>query len=259
MSLFDRKSGKLLPSIVEPVSYPRFFPTGGRFVARASPYQQEAVYDTQHQQPLAVFEEPGAAAQDGGVEVAGNGRSILIHRTFPGFSGYRLFRQTGWDCPESVAGALAFPQTLLTIILLVGTAVSLLNDARLQAIHAPYRPPGEVVFPLFAVCMLLSCHFAVEACMGHLIRTPAPLLVIACIGMARGSQAWRWIAVLILCGVVAWCGSRAVVLWSVREDFYPLFDRVYAFPHAVGLALAIVTKLVLAATAILLSRSSRIA
>src|SRR5258706_72476 len=146
VSLFDRASGRFLQTkLAARLAQPVFFPGSGKYLddSLGPGSLQIPIYDTQHAQPLALLDvAPGPRFSDDGIVVSPDGRSILIRKRNASGDTYHLYRPTGWDCPESRFGLLAFPHVWLLIVLLTGVTLSLLRDARQSAAHLP-SPPAQ--------------------------------------------------------------------------------------------------------------------
>ncbi len=242
LDLFDRKSSRVIFTFapgVEPLSY---FPTSDRVLAISSQSEAVELWDFRHDSPLAILLPESeiiwaCPSPDGQTIVASLGNRSTS--AVPVTEGYRIFHKTGWDCPESPIGMFAFSHFWLLLVLLIGSTVSLLADARRQAAASGvYQPHPILLVGLCAVGLVLSFHFIVEACLNEWIRTPALLLLVASIGLAGGSRIWRLITLILLCGVLAWCCFYFAKVQSMAfENSYWIFDRVRQIPQQFRLAI----------------------
>jgi hypothetical protein len=205
-----------------------------------------AVFGPPHAQPLAVLPGTAPLVSQSVAQVSPDGRTILT-RTNPGpaalpiaTSVLTVYRPTGWDCPESGFGAMAFPQTWLTGALVALLAFSLTADARRARRQHARRPVSSwLIGGLLLITIPLTTHALLAALLGHWIHTPAPALLLLAVVLATHARAWRGVAIVALCGLIpllAWYGyglRRAGLASSV--SFRPL-DRFYDVPVRLPLA-----------------------
>jgi hypothetical protein len=189
------------------------------------------VYDTTHAQPLAYLDPLPTVRYTDVLTVAPDGRAILVRGKLGTGNGYVLFRPTGRDCPESPLGVLAFPHTWLLALGLTAATLSLRRDARRRAAHGTEILTPFLVLPLLIVAVVLTLHFAIEACLGHIVQTPAPLLLLGAVGLATGSRLWRLLALALLIATVAWCARGLMRFPATPVNTYGLFDRTYDLPQ----------------------------
>jgi hypothetical protein len=218
------------------------------------PKRHYDMFDITHRQPIARLELP-AGSGNCNFSMSPDGRSLLV--TESGRDTSLLLHPTGLDCPESPLGVLAFPQTWLLILSLCGAALSLLADAGRARCTGTPMPPRLLVSVLFAVALILTLRFTIEACRGELLYSPAPVLLVCAIGLATGSRLWRFGTLVGLSAALPvylhyfWqirrAGLGAVVGWS-------LFDRTYDLPQAVLFAVLLVGVGGVVAAIVLLAR-----
>lgn len=164
-----------------------------------------------------------------------------------------LYRPTGRDCPESILGLLAFPQTWLLSLLFLAVVISLKKDAG-RAVH--FIPHLSTFFLLFAFPRTLQ--FLLTAATGHFLATPAPLLLLAAIGLATQSRFWRFTALVILSlqlPINLYCLHHLHKAGLANSFLLPILDRTWSIPtRPLYYALAAITLLVPLALTRLASR-----
>jgi WD40 repeat protein len=213
----------------------RFFPRSHRLLAGNEIRPALAIIDATHDQPLAVLS--SAAPQFGIVpapEISQDGETIVTAGDELGKT-LALYRQTGWDCSESHLGALVFPQTWLTVVLFAALCTSLARDARRARPASVNRPPSSVVTTgLLLIAVVVTLYFVLTAALGRWTLTPAPLLLVAAMGLFTHSRAWRAITLWLMAGMLpvslllAYRVYRSGV-WSA--SVWPVLDRYYSIPH----------------------------
>src|SRR6185437_2937937 len=192
--LVDRLTGRVIRSLSNRMSPPRFFSDSKKFVvtSQIGSRFQTSIYDLRHNQPLAILDdEPATGFIPDAIDVAPDDNTILKRVCTPARNGYLLFHRTGWDCPESALGMLAFPHVWLLAVLIMLASISLMNDARVAApLESPHLP-GLIMAGLWLASAVLTIDFVLEACRGNWLRSPAPLLLVMTIGLAGRSKFWR--------------------------------------------------------------------
>jgi hypothetical protein len=226
---------------------PVFFPQSHRLVAIDGDTPRLAVIDPAHSQPIALL--PGEYHSPPLAVISPDGQTIVA----------ATGQRDGLDCPESYLGALAFPQTWLTCAFFIALNFSLLHDARRVRPASVVRPPSRLVsLLLIAITLPLTIHALLAACLGRLTLTPAPLLLLAAIGLATHSRAWRLITLLLLAINLPLC---LYVLRRIHQTGlssstrYPLLDRFHEIPNILPFtALAAATLLIIIALPVLARR-----
>jgi hypothetical protein len=199
-----------------------------------------AIFSPPHAQPLAVL--PGTGPFPGAslAQIAPDGQTIVT-RTNPGPAGLPIptsvvavYRPTGWDCPESQWGVLAFPQTWLTAALLAALTLSLTADARRARGERVGRGVSRwLVGGLILLTIPLTAHALVAALLGQWVPTPAPLYWALGIFLATRARVWRGAAIVGFCGLIpllAWCAYALRKVGLSASVTYPLLDRHYDVP-----------------------------
>jgi hypothetical protein len=196
-----------------------------------------AIIDPSHSQPLAVLPRPGNEHFELDPVISPDGQTIATAADSK-YMQVAIYRRTGADCPESSLGALAFPQTWLTMVFFASLVLSLLRDTRRARLASVLRPPpASVQNALILFSLIFSLHFILTACLGRLILTPAPLMLLAGIGLATHGRAWRMITFLVFSGMLP---LTIFVAHSVNKlglkstSRYPLLDRFYDIPNVLG-------------------------
>ena len=259
VDFIDRATGKLLK--IHPtreMEFPRFFPDSRRYLVTThnGPQAGVAVYDLHHVQPIARLDLPAVvrgAPPNYSLLVAPDSQTILAHDG----SAYHILRRTGRDCPESHLGILAFPQTWLIVLFLSAAALSLLKDAQRSRSFSNLPPPRLMSTILFALALVLTLRFTLEACLGHLIYSGAPALLVCAIGLGTGSRIWRFLTLAGLCATLPLylyylnqmrnTGLRTIQAWS-------LFDRIYEVPQSLPFAILLLTTVAVLAAIVQLAR-----
>jgi hypothetical protein len=235
LELRGTSNGALLASRGCLTAWPvAWFPHSHHLLAGHDSTPYPAIIDAAHEQPLAILATPLGASIVPAPVIAPNGHTILTGADPLGRS-LAIFRPTGRDCPESHLGALVFPQTWLTIVLFAALCVSLTRDARRARPASVHRPPSSFVATgLLLIAIVLTFHFLLTAALGRWTLTPAPLLLVAAIGLATHSRAWRAITLWLLAGMLPLSLLLAYRLyrsgvWSA--SVWPVLDRYYSIPH----------------------------
>ncbi len=117
----------------------------------------------------------------------------------------------------------------------IALSFSLLHDARGARLASVVRPPSRLVsLPLIAVTLSLTIHALFTTCLGRLTLTPAPLLLLAAIGLATHSRGWRLITLFLLAVNLPLC---LYLLRRIHQTGlgsstrYPLLDRFHDIPN----------------------------
>lgn len=230
--LVDRRTGRVVRSMSDRMSPPRFFSDSKKFVVttQIGSRFQTGIYDLRHVQPLAVLDdEPAAGFMPDVIDVAPDDNTILKRLRLPTRNGYLLFHRTGWDCPESALGMLAFPHVWLLAVLIMLASVSLMNDARASAALESAHLPGLIMAGLWLASAVLTIDFVLEACRGNWLRSPAPLLLVLTIGLAGRSRFWRVAGFIILSAAIGWC--CLIVSKIPASNVVGILDRNYDIPQ----------------------------
>jgi len=255
LDVLNASSGNLIKRIDYTVDeHVIFFPDYSRYALSGAGSVE--IHDLKHHQALAILPATGFLFFDRALRIAPDGNTIFARPYDYGAptnaANFLIYRRTGWDSPESPLGLLVFPSTWLLIASLTGTAISLLRDAQRQG-DSSSSPSRVLLYSFWAITLVVTIHFTIEACRGVLVRSPAPVLLIAACGLASGSRVWRGICLVLLVHTLGWCCIALNFLRGVQEDAYPLFDRVYELPHQVRMsALTATTAAIIAAIVMLL-------
>jgi hypothetical protein len=219
-----------------------FFPDGHRLLTCGPDYQSLAVYDVESLKPLAILRGQShnlyhLAISPDASHLAGYARDSTI----------AFYRKTGPDCPESAWGALAFPHVWLLIALATAAAFSLRRDAD-HASSDLTLPVARFALVLFLIALPRTLHVLVATCIGEGFLTPAPLILLAAIGLATGGRFWRLVTLTILAAafpVDLYCLYLLKHAGLGERSSTLMFDRSYAVPHlAVFMTLLIFTVLI---------------
>jgi hypothetical protein len=193
---------------------------------------------------------PVLAREDGAWIVTSHGGG-LAHPT----GQLAVYRRAGWDCPQSAAGALAFPQTWGAALCFAAAALSLFADARRGRADQPGSVPARA---LVVVAAAATLYALLDACFGRFAIWPAPILLIASVGWVTGARFWRFTTIALLCAALAWClylsgGLRSAGVGTGTAVTWNLLDRPHLIPSLVvwvglglGVALAGIGLLLLA-------------
>jgi hypothetical protein len=226
--------GGMIP--VVPVATPQApmvtaaFPDGRRMLIAGGLGARGSVFDADARQPLARLNVPGASVGQAMVSTDGN-RLALRSGGF-----VHLFRRAGFDCRESHLGVLGMPHVWLLGGLLTALAFSLRADGRRARSAGTLTPLASTVALAMLVCALpRTFHALLAALTGDPVLTPAPLLLVAAIGLATGSRFWRVGAIAVLAGVAS--VSFYCLRWARGPGFLPaafeVVDRTYAISRHV--------------------------
>jgi hypothetical protein len=256
IELFDNSTGRLLKKLTGDRTWPTdFFPESTRYFANSR--EGAAIFDLRHDQPVAVLEFLPRGVLRPELHISPDGGSILARTRSLPRSRLFLFHPTGWDCPESHLGILIFPQTWLIILFLSAAALSLLKNANRSRSLSTLPPPRLMSTILFALALVLTLRFTLEACLGHLIYSGAPALLLCAIGLATGSRIWRFLTLAGLCATLPLylyylnqmrnTGLRTIQAWS-------LFDRIYEVPQSLPFAILLLTTVAVLAAIVQLAR-----
>jgi hypothetical protein len=198
-----------------------------------------AVFRIGSAQPLAIlpnlessWECPPAVSPDGRWLAVGG-----PHVTY----GTTVLKRTGWDCPPSPKGVLAFPATWVLTTSFIGALWSLRRDATRVAVKeaAGGRWRRAASACIFGVLVVLTVQALLVVGLGRRPpMTAAPLLLVGWIGLGTGSRFWRVAALVVAAGVFAWCVVCFMEAWRMgwagTVAMEPL-DRVYVEPRSLGL------------------------
>lgn len=238
--LVDRLTGRVIRSMSNRMSPPRFFSDSKKFVVtgQIGSRFQTGIYDLRHVQPLAILDdEPAARYMPDALDVAPGDNTILKRVRTPSLDGYLLFHRAGWDCPESALGMLAFPHVWLLAVLILLASISLMNDARAAAPLESPRLPGLIMAGFWLASAVLTINFALEACRGNWLRSPALLLLLLTIGLAGRSKFWRVAGLIILSAAIGWCSL--IVFRMPADNVVGILDRNYDIPQRFRAAIVV--------------------
>jgi hypothetical protein len=171
-----------------------------------------------------------------------------------------LYRPAGPDCPESTLGLLAFPATWLITLALFAAVASLAADARRARTSAATRiPPPLLTTGLLILASLFTLQFALTAALGRFPSNPAPLLLLAAIGLTTHSRFWRVVTLWLLAATFPFTLYLLGQIYRAgvnRSSTWHVFDRYHEVPHLPPfIALALLS--VLCALGILLLARAR--
>ncbi|HYE17334.1 MAG TPA: hypothetical protein VEA69_02760 [Tepidisphaeraceae bacterium] len=219
LDVTDVGSGALLASRVGRWGAPSFFPDGARFVSRGD-RSGPVIFDARTLEPLHELPaEPGP----GHLAISADGRWMAGDAMWPAAGGGEaalvVYRRTGWDCPESMWAELALPHLYGLVATFFATVGVLHRDARRRAARTvraattfvPRVDRAFARFVLVGVGAIVSGGWLVHVALTHafgwtaesVLLSTGPVLLITGLGVATGSRAWRWIAVLAV-GWVMW-------------------------------------------------------
>jgi hypothetical protein len=236
ISIRQTSDGRTLATRTCPPSWvPEFFPGSHRLLTTDLDSGRMAVVDAEHAQPLAVLPARHVAGEGRGLKgIAPDGRTIVASGDDED-TALAIFRSAGWQCPESPRGALAFPHVWLTAAAIALLTLSLVSDARRARTGVAVRAPSAMLTAVLVVAALpLTVHFVVEACLGRVMWSPAPLLLVAAVGLAGHGRGWRLVALLLLAGTVPlllYLGHRLHGLGLKEHSRWQLLDRFHDVPH----------------------------
>jgi hypothetical protein len=260
LDLFDARTGLRVRRQTERYTQPiKFFPHSDRLLVATLKGADLAVIDVHHAQPLAILrgQARGMFAPD--PRISSDGQTMLTPAD-PNGERITVDRQTGWDCPLSPLGALAFWSTWLTTGAFVALVAFLWRDARRgRREQGRFLAHGVISVGLTVVGAVLTLHLLLTACMGGWIWTPAPLLLVCGLGLATRSRFWRLSTLVLLASLVpleAYLGHR---LQQRGLDFlseWKLLDRTYDVPNmAPYVAIAVAAGLTIVALPLLSRRA----
>jgi len=169
-------------------------------------------------------------------------------------------RQTGWDCPPSPLGALAFWATWLTTGAFAALMASVWRDARrARREQGRYRVHAVISVGLTVVGSVMTLYLLLTACLGGWIWTPAPLLLVCGVGLATRSRFWRLSTLVLLASLVPLEANLGHQLQRRGLDFsstWTLLDRAYDVPNmAPYVAIAVAAGLTIVALPLLARRA----
>jgi hypothetical protein len=236
----------------DPYAYPVFFPNGSLLAAGPEPHTL-AIYANPSLRPLALL---GERVRDFvQLAVSPDGSHIAVRQ----LGSILFYRETGPDCPESPLGALGFPHLWLFIALATAAAFSLRYDA-LRSSSNPTVRIARIALILFLIALPRTLHFLAASCIGENLLTPAPILLLAAIGLATGVRFWR-LATLITLAI-----ALPVELYSLHllhnaglSQRTPtlLFDRTYSIPNSLAFGLLAMITILIPLALYLLTRRER--
>lgn len=219
-----------------------FFPDGRKLIAAAPDTRDLAIYYPDRPDPIAILPQtPGFISLR---RISPDGRTIAL---MDDHDVVHLYHPTGPDCPESTLGLFAFPHTALLLALLIAAALSLRHDA---ARHAPPHAHHLLSLLLLLATLPRTYHFLLAAALGHLLLTPAPLLLLSAIALRTGATLWRWTAFTLL---TLQLPLNLLCLHHLRKQSLPAstpipLDRTWHIPNLpLLLALALLTFAILPA------------
>lgn len=227
-SILDRQTRFSSPTV--------FFPDSHRLLACDADKGQLAIVDPQRSRPLAILTTPPLDRVVPAPTISPDGQTI-VSRGDPHGLTLGIYRPAGWECPESPHGALAFPHTWLTAALLTLLTLSLATDARRARTGAATRPPSSLLTTILLLFALpLTVHFTLEACLGHRTLSPAPLLLLAAIGLMTHSRFWRLATLVLLSGLFPLLiySAHRVIQLGLKDNYrFQFLDRFHDIPHLV--------------------------
>ncbi|MDB5323590.1 MAG: putative repeat-containing protein, partial [Phycisphaerales bacterium] len=227
--LFDggAESGAVRVAVGDFGEVPLVFFPDGRLVGPGPDFCTVGIYANPSLEPLAILRGIYDVID---VAISADGSYLAAHTRRNTIS---FYRKTGLDCPESAWGALAFPHVWLLVVLAIAAAFSLRRDA-VYASSELTLPVAHFALVLLVIALPRTLHLLVAGCIGEWFITPAPLFVVAAIGLASGARVWRMIALILLAVAFpldlyclyllkhAGLGGRSATLF---------FDRTYAVPN----------------------------
>jgi hypothetical protein len=220
----------------------RFFPEGRRLLTSGPEYRSLAVYDIESLKPLAILR--GQVHDLFHLAVSPDASYLAAYARDNTIA---FYRKTGPDCPESAWGALAFPHVWLLIALATAAAFSLRRDAD-HASSDLTLPVARFALVLFLIALPRTLHVLVATCIGEGFLTPAPLILLASIGLATGGRFWRLVTLTMLAAAFPldlYCLYLVKHAGLAERTSRLLFDRTYAVPHlAIFMILVVFTALI---------------
>jgi WD40 repeat protein len=218
---------------------PRFSPDGTRLFARADGNGQSALYDLPRLRTVARLPGPlglyDATFSPDGLHLASRGTDGHLH----------VYNKVGLECRESPLGLLGMPHAWLLLVLLPLTAFSLQSDARRRGAADSPTVLTTIATVLLLAALPRTAQATLSACMGHLLLTPAPILLLSAIGLATHSRFWRvatLVALAITAAVELHCLLHLHRTGLASTTTLPFLDRSFDAPTwflAIPLALAV--------------------
>jgi hypothetical protein len=198
-----------------------------------------AVFDPRRAQPLAIFPtDAGTAFYRPTIRADGLAVAVTVNGAAAsgGLPLTAIYHKVGWDCPESSLGALAFPSTWVIVVCFSAAVILAYRDARRARLATATVDlvPQPVAAGLLAIAAPVTVVMLLAACLGRVVITPAPLLVVAACGLATQGRLWRAITMVVLFATLISCVYTFYCLTKVAEEGFswtPL-DRTHELPRA---------------------------
>jgi hypothetical protein len=260
LDLFDARTGLRVRRQAYRYTQPiKFFPHSDRLLVTTLKENDLAVIDVHHAQPLAILRGQGRGMFAPDPRISSDGQTILTPAD-PIGERITVDRQTGWDCPPSPLGALAFWATWLTTGAFAALMASVWRDARrARREQGRYRVHAVISVGLTVVGSVMTLHLLLTACLGGWIWTPAPLLLVCGVGLATRSRFWRLSTLVLLASLVPLEANLGHQLQRRGLDFsstWTLLDRAYDVPNmAPYVAIAVAAGLTIVALPLLARRA----
>jgi hypothetical protein len=260
LDLFDARTGLRVRRQTYRYTQPiKFFPHSDRLLVGTLKGADLAVIDVHHEQPLAILRGQGRGMFAPEPRISSDGQTILTPAD-PIGERITVDRQTGWDCPPSPLGALAFWATWLTTGAFAALMASVWRDARrARREQGRYRVHAVISVGLTVVGSVMTLHLLLTACLGGWIWTPAPLLLVCGVGLATRSRFWRLSTLVLLASLVPLEANLGHQLQRRGLDFsstWTLLDRAYDVPNmAPYVAIAVAAGLTIVALPLLARRA----
>jgi hypothetical protein len=233
-----------------------FFPDGSRIIGRGDGGVSLAIYDLKLR-PLARMDGPALRewtfSPDGGHLAA-----------FGPWSEVYAYRKVGLECRETMLGVLGMPHAWLLLALVGLTALLLQRDARrLATARGAGRRVTWIALILLLAGLPRSAQAVLTTCVGHVLPTFAPVVLISAVGLATGARFWRMAAVgglAVSVSITAWwvlALKRGGLSGSI---VFRLVDRSWAIPEkAVAVTLVVCSLGAVGAMVMLVWPSRRLA
>ena len=230
---------------------PRFSPDGTRLFARADGYGQSALYDLPRLRRVARLPGPmglyDATFSPNGLHLASRGTDGRLH----------VYNKVGLECRESPLGLLGMPHAWLFLVLLPLAALSLQADAQRRTASALPSAPSLLPALLLLAALPRTAQAALSACLGHILLTPAPLLLLCAIGLATRSRFWRTATMITLAATAAvelHCLLHLRRAGLTSTTTLPILDRSIDVPNVLLTPSLLLASLAALAALVLIAR-----
>ncbi|HSI34028.1 MAG: WD40 repeat domain-containing protein [Phycisphaerae bacterium] len=242
LEVVDTATGQALARRDWDAASPYPLADGRRFVSYGDDLRTH-LFDLNSLRRIASFDPGAVMAWDLTLSPGGNSIAGRNHA-----GNVAVFRRTGPDCPESVAGIFAFPHLYLFAIAFAAAAIYLARDARRRG----DRAATDAVLPtlrwspavLLVAAGLLTAHDLLRVALGFGVNWAAPerliagpVLLLAAWHLPTRSRFWRYVSIALLLAALVPIGlATRAALASSFAPIVPLLDTTIAVPRAVFIA-----------------------